>query len=65
MDEWKLPDTGYLRLKQIMKPHEVYPDCRSKWYARVAQGIYPTPVRLSPRTVVWRIKDIGSRSLER
>ncbi len=58
MENWKLPDTGYLRLKQIIKPHGVYPVCRSKWYAGVAGGIYPAPVRLGPRTVAWRVEDI-------
>ncbi len=58
MENWKLPDTGYLRLKQIIKPHGVYPVCRSKWYAGVAEGTYPAPVRLGPRTVAWRVEDI-------
>ena len=58
MDKWTLPDTGFLRLKQIIKPHGVYPVGRSKWYAGIAAGIYPAPVRLGPRTAAWRVEDI-------
>jgi len=58
MRNWNLPDTGFLRLPQIVKPHGVYPVCRSKWYAGINAGIYPAPVKLGPRTVAWRVEDI-------
>jgi hypothetical protein len=31
---------------------------KSTWLAGVKRGIYPQPIRLSPRRVAWRIQDI-------
>lgn len=31
---------------------------RSGWLAGVKDGRYPSPVRLSPRRVAWRVSDI-------
>ena len=31
---------------------------RSSWLAGVKDGRYPSPVRLSPRRVAWRVSDI-------
>lgn len=35
-----------------------YPVSRSTWLRGVRAGLYPKPVRLSPRRVGWRKKDI-------
>ena len=55
---WRLPDTGFLRLQQIIKPHGVYPVSRSEWYDGVKNGKYPAPVKLGPRTSAWRVEQI-------
>ena len=60
-----LPDFGFMRLKQILgdkksKPPipPVYPVSPSKWWAGVADGTYPKPVKLSARVTAWRVEDI-------
>ena len=60
-----LPETGLLRLKQIIgdpnaKPPipAIIPVSKSAWWSGVAKNIYPKPVKLSARTTAWRISDI-------
>lgn len=52
----------YLRLRQIIgtadRPGPV-PVARATWYSWVRQGKAPKPVRLGPRTSVWRESDIA------
>ena len=47
---------GFLRLPEVLR---LYPISRSAWYAGVASGKYPPPVRLSARCVAWRRSDIA------
>jgi prophage regulatory protein len=54
---------GFLRLVQIIgckkrgiKP--IMPVGRSTWLAGVKSGRFPAPVKLSERTVAWRVEDI-------
>lgn len=44
-----------LRLAQVL---EVVPVSKSAWWAGVQSGRYPKPVKLAPRTTVWRSSDI-------
>lgn len=37
---------------------ERFPVSRSAWLAGVKSGRYPSPVRLSARSVAWRAEDI-------
>jgi len=62
-----LPETGYLRLPQIVgKPATettpaipaIFPVCRSTWWAGVKSGRYPQPVKLGERITAWRVEDI-------
>lgn len=61
-----LPSEGYLRLRNIIgdrsaKPHPIpaiIPVSKSTWWARVASGEYPKPVKLGARVSVWRVEDI-------
>jgi prophage regulatory protein len=60
-----IPDAGYLRLAQIIgNPRAnpptppIIPVCRSSWWAGVKSGKYPRPIKLGPRTTVWRADDI-------
>ncbi|WP_286237596.1 helix-turn-helix transcriptional regulator [Neptuniibacter halophilus] len=50
-----LPSLGFVRLPQIL---EVYPISKSHWWAGVKAGRLPPPVRLGPRTTVWKVEDI-------
>ncbi|WP_454781684.1 helix-turn-helix transcriptional regulator [Legionella sp. WA2022007384] len=31
---------------------------KSTWWAGVKSGRFPQPVKLGPRTIAWRVKDI-------
>lgn len=50
-----LPNTGYVRLKTVLKFIPVSP---SSWWEGVKQGKFPQPVSLGPRTTAWRAEDI-------
>jgi predicted DNA-binding transcriptional regulator AlpA len=62
-----LPETGYLRLSQIVGRQAsesmpaipaIFPVCRSTWWAGVKSGRFPKPVKLGPRITAWRVEDI-------
>lgn len=36
----------------------IIPVARSSWWAGVRSGRYPKPVKIGPRTTVWRVEDI-------
>ena len=50
-----IPSTGFLRLPQVLK---LFPISKSAWWQGCRQGRYPQPVKLGPRTTVWRAEDI-------
>jgi predicted DNA-binding transcriptional regulator AlpA len=63
MQQNSLPQTGYLRLPQIVGDKEagipaIIPVSRSTWWAGVKTGRYPKPVKLSERCTAWRVEDI-------
>ncbi len=60
-----LPETGFLRLKQILGDKKANPPVpaiipvgRTSWFEGVKNGRYPSPVKLGPRTTAWRVEDI-------
>ena len=60
-----LPETGYLRLNQIIGSPKseppvpaIFPVCSSSWWNGVKQGIYPSPVKLSANVTAWRVENI-------
>ncbi len=60
-----LPDTGFLRLKQIVGDKKANPPTapiipvgRSTWLEGCRTGRYPKPVKLGPKTTAWRVEDI-------
>jgi predicted DNA-binding transcriptional regulator AlpA len=58
-----LPETGYLRLSQIIGNKKtglpaIIPISKSTWWAGVKSGKYPKPVKLSERCTAWRVDDI-------
>ncbi len=63
----QLPETGYLRLKQIIGDPKadpptpaIIPISKTSWWAGVKSGKYPKPLKLGPNTTVWRVSDIRS-----
>jgi len=61
----RLPETGYLRLPQIVGDPKadppipaIIPVGKSTWWAGVKSGRFPKPVKLGPRTTAWRVEDI-------
>ncbi|WP_425409671.1 helix-turn-helix transcriptional regulator [Hyphococcus sp.] len=57
-DEFKFPQTGFVRLNQILAPVGPIPVSKSSWWAGVKEGRFPQPQKLGPRTTVWRAEDI-------
>jgi prophage regulatory protein len=57
MQTISIPDTGFLRLPEILK---LIPVGRSTWWAGVKEGRFPQPLKLGPKTTVWRAEDIRS-----
>jgi prophage regulatory protein len=63
MPQQTIPATGFLRLWQIIGDAKrgvapILPISPSKWYAGVAEGIYPKGELLSPRTRVYPVESI-------
>lgn len=52
------PQTGFVRLSQILAPAGPIPVSRSSWWQGVKDGRFPKPMKLGPRTTVWRVEDI-------
>jgi len=50
-----LPETGYLRLPEVLK---LYPVSKSTWWSGIKAGRFPAGVKLSERTTAWRVEDI-------
>lgn len=50
-----LPEVGFVRLAQVLA---IIPISRSAWWAGIKEGRFPTPLKLGPRTTVWRVEDI-------
>jgi prophage regulatory protein len=60
-----LPETGFVRLKQILGDPKANPPIppiipvrTTSWWAGVRSGHFPKPVKLGPRTTAWRVEDI-------
>jgi prophage regulatory protein len=61
----QLPETGYLRLPQIIGDRSaeppipaIIPVSKSTWWEGVKSGRFPKPVKLGPRITAWRVEDI-------
>lgn len=63
MIHYPLPETGYLRLAQIVGDKKadiapIIPVSKSTWWAGVKSGRYPQSVKLSERCTAWRVEDV-------
>jgi prophage regulatory protein len=61
----QLPQTGYLRLSQIIGNRRadppipaIIPVSKSTWWDGVRSGRFPQPLKLGTRITVWRVEDI-------
>lgn len=61
----QLPETGFLRLPSIIGNPRANPPIpalipvgRATWWAGVASGRYPKPVKIGARATAWRVEDI-------
>lgn len=61
----QLPETGFLRLPQIIGNPKADPPVpalipvrKSCWWAGVKSGRFPQPIKLGSRVTVWRVEDI-------
>ncbi len=50
-----IPTFGFLRLPQILA---IIPISKSAWWEGCRTGRFPKPVKLGPRTTVWRAEEI-------
>ena len=50
-----IPSFGFLRLPQVLA---IFPISKSAWWEGCRTGRYPKPIKLGPRTTVWRAEDI-------
>ena len=63
----QLPETGFLRLPQIIGDPKAQPPIpaiipvkKTCWWEGVKSGRFPKPVKLGPRVTAWRVEDIRS-----
>ena len=50
-----IPSIGFLRLPQILA---IIPISKSAWWEGCRTGRFPKPVKLGPRTTVWKAEEI-------
>ncbi len=58
MDAPQFPQTGFVRLSQILAPTGPIPVSKSTWWKGIKDGRFPKPMKLGPRTTVWKAEDI-------
>lgn len=61
----QLPETGFLREKQILGDPKaippvlpIIPVSHTTWWNGVRDKRFPQPIKLGPRTTAWRVEDI-------
>ena len=52
-----IPAVDFLRLPQVLT---IIPISKSAWWEGCLTGRYPKPVKLGPRTTVWKATDIAA-----
>ena len=52
-----IPAYGFLRLPQVLT---IFPISKSAWWEGCRTGRYPKPIKLGPRTTVWKAEDIAA-----
>lgn len=61
----QLPETGFVNLRQIIGNPKANPPTpalipvgKTTWWEGVKTGRFPKPVKLGPKTTVWRVEEI-------
>ena len=57
-----MSDTNSIHSKRLLRINQVLalvPVGRSSWWEGCRTGRYPKPIKLGPRTTVWRAEDIA------
>ena len=57
MSDSSLHSQRLLRISQVLA---IVPISRSSWWEGCRTGRYPKPIKLGPRTTVWRAEDIAA-----
>jgi predicted DNA-binding transcriptional regulator AlpA len=53
-----LPETGFVRLRDILGPLGPIPVSKSAWYSGIKAGRFPAPVKLGPNVSAWRAEEV-------
>ncbi|MBF0416644.1 MAG: AlpA family phage regulatory protein [Magnetococcales bacterium] len=63
--QYQLPETGFLRIRQIIGDPRANPPTppiipvkATTWWNGCKSGRFPKPVRLGPNSTGWRVEDI-------
>jgi predicted DNA-binding transcriptional regulator AlpA len=56
--KFDLPESGFVRLRNIIGPCGPIPVSKSTWWAGVKSKRFPQPVKLGPKITAWRVEDI-------
>lgn len=54
----EFPETGLVRLKQIIAPEGPIPVSKSTWWQGIKDGRFPKGRKLGPNITVWRAEEI-------
>ena len=54
---FNMENESLLRLPQVLN---IIPISKSAWWQGCKEGRYPKPIKLGPRTTVWRASDIAA-----
>ncbi len=57
-NKYQLPESGFVRLSNLLAPVGPIPVSKSTWWNGVKSGRFPKPVKLGPRITAWRVDDI-------
>lgn len=60
IESYNFPNTGFVRLNQILAPQGPIPISKSTWWLGIKDGRFPKPLKLGPKITVWRAEDICS-----
>lgn len=50
-----LPSEGFVRLPVVLQTLGI---CKASFYNGIQDGKFPNPIKIGPRTSVWRVEDI-------
>lgn len=57
-DNFRLPETGYVRAAQLVGPGGPLPFGRSTLYAKIASAEFPAPQKISERITAFRVEAV-------